>query len=396
LTVLSAEGPKIGVTTLTTPASLTVIGDGGQGIYVEPGWILALRAGQLVAIPFDAEEGKATGDPILIRGDVRLRPGEGGRLFSASQTGVLAMRNSEQSVSSRMAWFDRGGAEGPSLRLDRHCRSPEISPDESRVALECFEEATNTRDIWLYDVARDVASRLTTDPADDSDPLWSRDGRTIVFASSRRGGVDVFRASAGGASSDELMMDTPNSTPTMAWSPDGQHIVVLDTSTMDLLTLDAADAKTLRPVVRGSFVEIELQFSPDGRFFSYSSDESGRPEIYVQPWPPNGDKSQVSVAGGVDARWRPDGKELFYLSPQRELMAVPIDTSKGFEAGRPMRLFETRITGPLGLGHRFPYAVSRDGKRFLMYVSAAQAGSRPAAVDVIVNWPALLDAQTRR
>jgi dipeptidyl aminopeptidase/acylaminoacyl peptidase len=139
------------------------------------------------------------------------------------------------------------------------------------------------------------------------------------------------------------------------------------------------------PLPPGPF---ELQFSPDSRFFSYSSDESGRSEIYVQPWPPDGDKWQISTNGATDARWRPDGKELFYISPDRSLMTVAIDATKAFRATVPRRLFQTKIAGPLGLGHRFPYAVSRDGNRFLMYVSDIEAA--PLSIDVIVNWPALL------
>ena len=138
----------------------------------------------------------------------------------------------------------------------------------------------------------------------------------------------------------------------------------------------------------GSFTELELQFSPDGRFISYSSDESGRAEIYVQPWPQTGEKWLVSTDGATDARWRADGKELYYLSPMRELMAVSIDARNGFRAGTPVRLFQTRVAGPLGMGHRFPYAVSADGQRFLMCVNDRNAP--PPSISVIVNWPALL------
>ena len=255
--------------------------------------------------------------------------------------------------------------------------------------MECYEESNNNRDIWLYDLARDTASRFTLDQSDDADPVWSPDGKTIALSSNRLGAVDVFRKSTGGATGDELMIKTPGSTPVMAWSPDGWTIAVLQTSAgADLLGYEVGSNATPRPIVAGPFTELELQFSPDGRFISYSSDESGRAEIYVQRWPQTGEKWQVSTDGATDARWRGDGKELFYVSPTRDLMAVSIDTRNGFRAGTPVRLFQTRVAGPLGSGHRFPYAVSADGQRFVIYVNDKNAP--PPSITVIVNWPALL------
>ena len=356
---------------------------GTQGAYAAPGWLLAIRNRQLLAWKFDAERASLGGDPVVVISDVGLRAHLGGRSFSVSQTGVLAIRN-DVTVPTRVVWFDRTGVEGAQLKLGQHCRNPEIAPDGRRAALECYDEA-NARDVWIYDFGRDAASRFTVDPGDDANALWSPDGRSIIFDSNRRGSVDVFRKSSSGTSQEELVLETPENTHAMAWSPDGRHIA-LRVSGAGLSTFDLAEA-TLAATVEGSFTHLETQFSPDGRFFSYSSDESGRSEIYVQPWPPNRDRWQISTDGATDARWRPDGKEVFFLAPDRRLMAVPIDTSRGFHAGTPIRLFQTRIAGPLGSGQRFPYAVSRDGKRFLMYVSDARAA--PASIDVIVNWPSL-------
>jgi Tol biopolymer transport system component len=356
---------------------------GTQAAYAAPGWLLAIRNRQLLAWKFDAERGSLGRDPVVVIGDVGLRAHLGGRSFSVSQTGVLAIRN-DVPTPTRVVWFDRAGVEGAPLKLDRHCRNPEIAPDGTRAALECYDEG-NARDVWIYDFARDAASRFTVDPADDANALWSPDGRSIIFDSNRRG--SIFRKSSSGTSQEEVVLETPENTHAMAWSPDGRYIAVTAPG-VGLATLDLAKGRTLVPAVGGSFQQLELQFSPDGRFFSYSSDESGRAEIYVQPWPPNGDRWQISNDGATDARWRPDAKEVFFLAPDRRLMAVPIDTSGGFHAGTPTRLFQTRIAGPLGSGQRFPYAVSRDGKRFLMYVSDIRAA--PPSIDVIVNWPSLM------
>ncbi|MDP3717468.1 MAG: protein kinase [Acidobacteriota bacterium] len=359
---------------------------GSQPAFAAPNWLLAVRGQQLLAWQFDPVGAVVEGPPKVISSGIRTRGGLGGRLFSASQTGVLAVRNDAASEVTQLTWFDRRGTEGAQLKLTRHCRNPELSRDYRRVAMECYEGAT--RDIWLYDLARDAVSRFTTDPADDSDPVWSPDGRTLVFSSNRKGAADVFRKSLGGATSEELMMETPGSTPVMAWSPDGKSIVVLEGGTQDLIGYEAGASLTPTPIVADAFTSLELQFSPDGRFISYSSDESGRAEIYVQPWPQTGEKWQVSTDGATDGRWRADGRELFFLSPTRELMAVSIDAAKGFRAGTPIRLFQTAVAGPLGSGHRFPYAVSADGQRFLIYVNDRNAP--PPSISVIVNWPALL------
>ena len=361
---------------------------GLQPAFVEPNWLLAVRGEQLLAWRFDPGRGVIEGPAAVITSGMRMRGGVFGRLFSVSQTGVLALRNDVTSELTHLTWFDRIGAEGARLKLTRHCRNPEFSRDYQRVAMECYEGASNVRDIWLYDLARDAASRFTTDPADDADPVWSPDGRTLAFSSNRKGGVDVFRKSLGGATSEELMIETPGNTPVMAWSPDGKSIVVLKGDTSDLLGYEAGASLAPTPIVADAFTTLELQFSPDGRFISYSSDESGRAEIYVQPWPQTGEKWQVSTDGATDGRWRADGRELFYLSPMRDLMAVSLDTRNGFRAGTPVRLFQTRVAGPLGSGHRFPFAVSADGQRFLIYVNDRNAP--PPSISVIVNWPALI------
>ncbi|MSO62372.1 MAG: hypothetical protein EXQ50_09815 [Acidobacteria bacterium] len=358
---------------------------GGQPAFAAPNWLLAVRGQQLLAWRFDPVGTVVEGPPNVISTGMALRSGLGGRQFSVSQTGVLAVRNEAASEVTQLTWFDRRGTEGAQLNLTRQCRNPELSRDYQRVAMECYDGAN--RDIWLYDLARDAVSRFTTDPADDADPVWSPDGRTIAFSSNRKGAADVFRKSLGGATSEELMIETPGSTPVMAWSPDGKSIVVLGGS-QDLIGYEAGASPAPTPIVEDAFTSLELQFSPDGRFISYSSDESGRAEIYVQPWPQTGERWQVSTDGATDARWRADGRELFYLSPTRELMAVSLDTRNGFRAGTPVRLFQTRVAGPLGAGHRFPFAVSADGQRFLIYVNDRNAP--PPSISVIVNWPALI------
>jgi Tol biopolymer transport system component len=261
-----------------------------------------------------------------------------------------------------------------------------LAPDFNLLAMECFELSAE-RDIWLYDLNRRSAVRFTTDPSDDADPVWSPDGRVLVFASSRRGPVDVFAKSVGGATPEELLFETSGPTPTMAWSRDGRYLATGRDGVGDIQLFDMTDRGPPQPMVATPFRDLEPQFAPGGRFFSYTSDESGRYEVYVQPWPQTGERWQASTEGATDARWSLDGRELYFLSSDRTLMSVNIDPGPPFRAGRPTPLFQTRIAGPLGSGHRFPYAVGKDGQ-FLMYVWAAEA--RPEALTVIVNWQAML------
>jgi hypothetical protein len=150
--------------------------------------------------------------------------------------------------------------------------------------------------------------------------------------------------------------------------------------------LDGAGAPIA--MLKSPVAEIEGQFSPDGKLFLYASNQSGRFEVYVEPWPQTGERWAVSTTGGTDGRWSPDGREIFYLTPDRRLMAVPVRTTPTFVAGRPVELFQTRVAGPLGLGHRFPFAVAKDGQRFLMYVT--DPDGPPPALSVIANWHSLV------
>jgi Tol biopolymer transport system component len=372
-----------------------VIAEGAFAQFVQPDLLLALRDNQIVAWRTDLGGGRVAGQPSVVADGVLVRLGVAMMSFAVSEGGLLVYRAEQHESRTRMAWFDRAGREGAALVLTAHCRNPELSPRFDLVAVECWHP-TGGRDIWVYDFARDAATRLTTDPADDADPLWTPDGRTIIFASSRRGSVDVYRTTVGGGRTEELVVETLGSTPTMGLSPDGRHLMVLATalepgSGLDLASYTLAGSAEMTPVLKSPSAEIEGQFSPDGRFFLFGSNHSGRFDVYVEPWPQTGERWSVSTEGGTDARWSPDGREIFYLAPDRRLMAVPVRTTPAFSAGRPVVLFQTRVAGPLGLGHRFPFAIAKDGERFLMYVSDPHGP--PPALSVVANWPALVGAR---
>jgi Tol biopolymer transport system component len=264
--------------------------------------------------------------------------------------------------------------------------------------------------VWLIEVGRGVPSRFTFDVATDGGALWSPDGSQVVFRSSRNGVYDVFEKPASGAAEEHPLLVTAQSKGPLDWSRDGRFLLYSaqdPTTASDLWALpmmgerpspgsgrpESAEGRKPFAVLQSRFDEIEGQFSPDGRWLAYASNESGRYEIYIQTFPEAGGKSQVSVAGGMQPRWRRDGRELYYVAPDARLMVVPIrpapDTHT-LEAGAPVALFPTRLAaggniGASGFPARAQYAVAPDG-RFLMNVVADDAVTSP--ITIVQNWTA--------
>jgi Tol biopolymer transport system component len=286
-----------------------------------------------------------------------------------------------------LAWLDRTGKRIAAVGEPGQLVETFLSPDGKRATVSIYDHAAHNNDLWIYDLARNLRSRFTFDPANENAGVWSPDGSRVVFNSSRNGHLDLYWKSASGAGAEELLYaDELNKNPT-SWSPDGKFIMY--TSSFDPKT--GADLRVLplagerKPVafLTTAFNERDGQFSPDGHWVAYESDESGRGEIYVSPFPSSGGKSQVSLAGGTLARWRPDGKELFYIGPDRRLMAAAIGVKRGEMAiGAPQPLF-----GPLFSDGVYSYDVSSGGQRFLAVLPNGQAA--PAElVTFVLNWTA--------
>jgi Tol biopolymer transport system component len=248
-----------------------------------------------------------------------------------------------------------------------------------------------TADIWLLDIKRGVPSRLTFDPAFDLGPVWSPEGHRIAFVSNRRGSTQLapFMKAADGSGDDEPLVDgwAPAWAPT-DWSRDGQFILTTiqrPNTRLDLWALPLDRRRMPFPIVETPFNETNAQFSPDGHWIAYQSDESGRVEIYVQPFPGPGRRVRISGSGGVQARWRRDGKELFYLASDNRLMAVPIQvdpSGENIEPGTPVPLFTTRLAGTPSNDFQRHYMVADDGQRFLMDTLAEVS----IPITVVLNW----------
>jgi Tol biopolymer transport system component len=278
-------------------------------------------------------------------------------------------------------------------------RQPQLSLDGSKLVVERLDPASRASDIWLYDVARGMNSRLTFGPGWQFMPIVSGDASRIAFASIRNGS-GLFQKPATGVGDAGLLVTSNAMQYLCDWSRDGKFMLFVregDGTQEDLWILPMSGDRKPFPFSQTAFSEEQGQFSPDGKWIAYASDETGRPEVYVQSFPATGVKSRISNNGGTQPRWRGDGKEIFYLGADRKMMAAPIiSTGAHFESGTPGALFQTKmasIDGELGPYIIFNYAVTGDGKRFLMNEPSGEEAW--PAISVVLNWTSTLGAKAR-
>ncbi len=350
------------------------------------GHLLFVREGKLLAQGFDRDRLEATGDPFPAAEHVTA-----GTTLSAAAAGPIVYRApAAESGQRQLVWVDRSGGEIEKVVYpDTATQGPSLSPDGRRVAV--FRNANGNTDIWSYEVGRRTWDRLTFDAGDDIFPLWSPDGNRIVFGS-RRGEMDLYwkLLSAPPGSGEELLLSTSQPKFPMDWSADGRFLLY-DSSDpkrgVDIWALPLKGDRKPFEVVRTDFNERLAQFSPDGTWIAYQSDKTGRPEIYVQPFPGPGSDSRVSIDGGAQVRWNPNGEELFYIAPDDRLMAVPIRFVPGgtaVEPGTPLSLFATNVGSTAMNTNRQQYMVARGGQSFVMNSIVGEGSASP--ITVILNW----------
>jgi Tol biopolymer transport system component len=254
------------------------------------------------------------------------------------------------------------------------------------VAVDLSDAQTARGDVWIFDLVRSVSTRLTYDPADESAPQWSHDDRRIFFFSEKRGQRDLYDRPSNGTGTEELLLADRTAKIPLSVSPDGKWLayLVLDPSRKDadVWLMQLATRKTT-PLLTAPFNEGGLQFSPDGEWIVYSSDESGRNEIYVQQFPDSTGKWIVSRGGGTTPAWSADGRQIYYISPERKMMSVPVSPGTSFDAGMPIALFEARVREVGAVRYR-QYAVTRDGSKFLLNRYVGEEGTRP--MTLIQSW----------
>jgi serine/threonine-protein kinase len=368
---------------------------GGNASYVEPGYLVYSAAGTLRAVRFDPKRLEVVGDPVPVINQVNLAGG-GATQYAVSRTGTLVYQPGTPGQTGpprTLVWINRQGREEPIPAPPHAYTLARLSPNGERIALDIRERLG---DISVWDVRRQILQQLTFDPAADEFPLWTIDGRYIIFASNRTGTMNLFRRAADGSGSDERLTNTIQYELPSSFSPDGESLVVTQQrSTTGIYLERLANPSVKAPVavqtnaqslLQTEFTTFGGEVSPDGHWLAYNANDSGQPQVYVRSFPDiKGGLWQITAAGGSRPAWAHSGKELFYLDAHNSMMVVPVQTSPVFSFGTPTKLFD----GPwyTGVPGR-TYDVTADGQRFLMIKEAMNTD--PAAAQsmlhVVVNW----------
>jgi serine/threonine-protein kinase len=385
----SVDDGMIAVLDLKTGERKTVVHGGSFAEYAASGHLLYASGGALHAIRFDLNRLEVLGDPVIVVDHLRTEA-SGATQFAVAPTGafVYVTGGSGNSEERTLVWVDRQGREQPLSTPVRAYIHPRLSPDGARVAVAILDRE---QDIWILDLARHALTPLTFGPAAESYPLWTNDGRRVVFRSARSGIPNVFWQLADGTGSvEQLTSFTQFPTMAHAFASDGQTLVIQAGSHLATMRLD--DRQKITMIAEAPGIQGNAALSPDGRWLAYNSTESGQPQIFVRPFPNvDAGRWQVSNSGGVRPAWGSGGQELFFVSTVNgiggSIMAVRVHTTGTFTYDTPTKLFDARpyyFAPP-----NRTYDVTPDGQRFLMIkpaASTAETSDQPAKVEFVLNW----------
>jgi Tol biopolymer transport system component len=358
-----------------------VVSANANAFYSEPGYLLYMRDKTLVAQRFDLRQFALIGEPHTLSDEVLFFPQVYRAAFSVAGPEVLVAQTGKGVYESELMWFDRSGKALGTTGKRSWYNNVQISPDGKKIATDQTDQDGRNIDMWVQDPARDTTTRLTFDPALDTTPAWSPDGKQLVFSSNRSLNFRLYLKNADGSGSDQELAEAgEDAFNSLDWSPDGKYILTRRHNELWYLTLPD---RAQKPLIQGWVVKA-AQFSPDGRWVAYASNESGSMEVYVAPFPVANGKWQVSTGGGQEPRWRKDGKELFYLSPDSKMMAATVSAGASFASGSPVVLFQTHRRIPISSQDTFSYDVSADGQKFLIATQVDDSAVAP--LSVLLNW----------
>jgi DNA-binding winged helix-turn-helix (wHTH) protein/Tol biopolymer transport system component len=347
-----------------------------HAVYAPPGYLVFVRDRALMAQPFDIDRGEVTGTPRMVAGNVSEPTVRNGGTIS-SAPGLLAFGGG--TAGGRLAWLNRAGQMLGPVNTSADLHNPALIDKRNQVLLD-------GGGVWSVDLQRGTTMRVV---ADGSTPVPSPDGTRVVFDAVRASGITDLYIRSLDSNEDELLLHTSENKLANDWTRDGRYVVFVSRNPKTgrdiwLLPMMTGD-RTPVAFSTGPGNEIQAQVSPDGRWIAYASDESGSWQVYVQSFPNGGNKRAVSAGGGGKPQWRADGRELFYLTPDRMVMAAPVSPDGGI--GRSQALFQAPVVADLAT-YRSQFAVTEDGQRFLFDVAEPGGGREP--VTVLVNWTSLL------
>jgi len=354
-----------------------VIEGSTNAAYAAPGYLLFYREKTLLAQRFDLGRFALAGQPATVLADIEYFPQVKRAAFAASDSGLLVAQSGAGVILSKPLWFDRKGGEVGEVGKADVYGNVSIAPNGKSVAVDKTDIGDqNTIDVWTYELEHQSAKRFTFGPGLTMAPIWSPDGSRLIYTANRQLLSQIlFMKNVDGTQEEiRLMQDDKGGTAPNDWSRDGKYVLYSTGSELWIVTLPALKNSLF---LKAPSVLRNGQFSPDGRWVAYASNETGRWEIFVTSFPDARGKWQVSTGGGEQPRWRGDGKELFYLSSESKMMAVPVTTGAKFDAGTPVALFQTTPRQPVVSADVFVYDVSRDGQRFLINTPVKQGETQP-------------------
>ena len=351
--------------------------------YASSGHLLYAQGGNLLAVPFDVQKLAITGTAAPVVEGVLQSRTSGTAQYSVSASGSLVYIPGGVIADQRkLVWVDRSGKVTPVDAPVRAYLFPRIGPDGKRVVVTIAEDVTQ---IWLYDLARETLTRLTFEGDQNYNAVWSPDGKMIAFQARKEGSTEIYWQRVDGTGGPERLATSELPFVPMSWSPDGQTLAFIEVNPetgFDLWVMSVKDRKP-QLFLRTPFNESVPRFSPDGHWMAYLSNESGRNEIYVRPFPGPGAKLQISVDGGTEPAWNPTGRELFFRDGDK-MMVVEIALQPTLTASKPRVLFEGQFLASPATKPN--YDVSRDGQRFLMVKAGAAGEAAPTQINVVFNW----------